>query len=270
MQLPEIPAQAGLSLDELLGLLHVVEIRRARTIPDLLLPLHQLAHHLECGLSISSDQALRFLELAQQQRESLENGPLGGDRRSELRRLETLRGTVERLPDARSLEDSQAIRSTGADLTAPLADIAQTLHQLQEERLDVPLILNRRQRQRLLPIPGLLRHRCRHVANDRLQSQDPLALRRQLGRLQASQEVLTLERQTHDDAPDHFSSPFDGIDTNRLVVLLLAFSKQFYDLGHLRLDQAGDVLLHAHDVAVELQVLEAVLLELTHLQIQDP
>ncbi len=245
---------------ELLGL--------ANFLAELFLFLQQVADHLQRLFAVAADQPLGLFDLFQQRPQALDHGFLAFACVVELGRRQRRVGFVQLLADLSRFQNPQAVGRAGAGLAAPIADVHQRIDQHQEQRFHVQLILDRRL---VGGIAIILRDGGQRLCGDQRPGfhGDQLPdLSRDLGDLQAAEQLLPLGHQPHDDFANLAASL---VDDRRLLVLahFLRLDQQLDDALHFLLDQAVDVAAHLADFFEDGQFRQPVLLELPNLDLED-
>ncbi len=262
----QVLVKLRLLLDQLFGAL-AGQLLAAGLVAHLLLSGHQLANHAQRGLAIGVDQSGQFVDLLQQGAEPLDDGLLILGSLGKGGGLQVGTGGVELRGDLAGLENAQAIGCPGAHVAPPRAHVGKRLHQHEEQRLYVALILNRHQGGAFARVVGLLGKQRGSAVRLFLQGDKLTHLRRQSSDLQPPLQLLPLGHE-HDD---HLANGAAGIvEFGRALFggALLRFGQQPHDVLHLLVDQGVDVLAHLQDLAVDRFAVEPVFLELAKLDVE--
>ena len=263
-KLGQLAADVGLLLNQFVGL---GGIGLAGRLANLLLTLGDVLEQVPRSRRVALHEPLRPADDLQQPAQAADDGFLALGGRVEGDLLEGLRGVVDLGVDAGDFEELEAAEGLGADGAAPGADVSQHLLEPQVERLDVALILNGLEHERLTPDGGLLGERAGVGENFRLHFDQPTDLGGDLGHAQTPQQVLPLDEEPHEDVAAFLA----GFDKELFAVLGRSFLHPLEhgdDFGHFSVDELVEVFAHAAYVAVELQLDEAVLFELLDLHVE--
>ena len=238
-------------------------------LAEVLLAPGHLADNLTDRLRIGIDQPLGPPDRLQQRPKALDHRPLAGGGVGERGLLQVASGMVDFLVHPAGGQEPQAARGFGAHQPAPGAHLLEHFLEAQVEGLDVALVFHGGKGQRLAACLGLLGERFGGVQAVGLQLDQPFYLGDHLGDPQAAQEVLPLDEQPDEDP----AALLSGRDEGLLPLLGRGRAdpaEQCDDLRHLGLDELVDVIAHGADLAVQLVRLQAVLLQLDKLKVQQP
>ena len=96
----------------------------------------------------------------------------------------------------------------------------------------------------------------------------PFDLSGQLGRFQPSEQILPLGGEARDDLADHLPRPFEVLFAVR-IGFSLGLDEQLERAFHFLIDESLDVLFHSGNLAIQWQLLHAVLFELLQLDVEN-
>jgi len=265
-QLGHVLLNLPLLLDKLLHVA-VAQVGLAGGLAHLLLAVDELADVLLDRRPVVVHQPLDPLEDLQQLAQGLEHVFLMGGGVGKAGLLEGLGGAVHLHVHAGLLEHRHRLGRQRADFPAPGGHVLDRRLQAQVNGLHVALVLKGREHERLALRGGLLGQRLGDSEDLGLRVDEAADLGGQLGDAQAAQDPLPLDQKLHENLAALLAH-----GDKRLVAIArggLDLREQLDDAGHLGLDQLVDVTAHGADVAVELGLGEAVLVELHQLDVED-
>ena len=138
---------------------------------------------------------------------------------------------------------------------------------MHEQHAHVALAVDRVERQLALLLLRLIAERLGRLADRGLMLDQHLHLRRQFGDAQSPGQIQPLGGQPRDDLAN-FRAGAGEILGPVIGIGLLGIDQNLDDIAHLGFDQPVDVLTHRLDVAINVFLLHAVLLELFELHVE--
>ena len=245
-----------------------LQVGLASLLAELLLLFHHLADHLERRFAIGRHLAAGLFELLQQGFQAANDRFLVGRRDIELAVLQGCERALQFLIKRGRFQHTQALGGVHRHIAAPRRQIAQRRNQLQIQRGNVCLILQRIEQQAVATFRPLVRQRLGHREHLRFVADQLPHLSAHSSDLQPAMQLLPLAHQFDHDVADALTGVLEMVEPF-LVRAFLGFDEQLHDLFHLLRRQRVDMFLHVADVPEHRLIVESVFFELPNLQIQN-